>query len=303
MHLPARLITEGKRIVEAATGRAVRLRGVNWSGLEYSNEGPRPGELATIVYEWGANIIRLPFNQKWALMDDDYRQELDRAIQHAEHCGAYTLLDLHWMNDEIPYGGDNFVPPLPNAESVEVWRMLARRYRGHPSVLFDLFNEPHDPLVDDPYPLVAADGTVLRGDRVGVEEWRPWALALIDAIREVHPESLIFVSGVDWGYDLRGMGMERENVVYSTHVYGERGEDWHGAFGRLAATAPVFAGEWGGTDVEWGRRLADYMDGLGMGWTAWSWCDEPRLQRDGRATEFGEMVRARLRGLPERRGS
>ena len=63
---------------------------------------------------------------------------MDRTIQQAEHCGAYTLLDLHWMNDDIPYGGDNFVPPLPNPESIEVWRLLAWRYRDRPSVLFDL---------------------------------------------------------------------------------------------------------------------------------------------------------------------
>jgi endoglucanase len=298
-----RLRTTGNRIVDAATGTPVRLRGVNWSGLEYSNEGPRQGEIATIVGEWSSNIIRLPFNQKWALLDDGYRQELDRAIQQAEHCGAYTLLDLHWMNDEIPYGGDNFVPPLPNPESIDVWRMLAWRYRDRPSVLFDLFNEPHDPLVDDPYPLVAPDGALLRRGKVRMEEWRPWALALIDAIREVHPQSLIFVSGTEWGYDLRGFPLDRENIVYSTHVYEQRGTDWHGAFGRLASTAPVFAGEWGGTNVVWGQRLAEYFDGLEIGWTAWSWCDEPRLQRDGTATEFGEFVRSRLRGSPERLGT
>jgi endoglucanase len=278
----------------------VLLRGVNWSGLEYGTAGPRPGDIAAITADWGANIIRLPFNQMWALEDEDYLVELDRAIGGIAQCGAYTLLDLQWLSAEEPYGADNFVAPLPNPGSVDVWRMLARRYRDHPAVLFDIFNEPHDPLPDDPYPLVAADGTILSGGRVSMIEWQPWALELVDAIRGVHPEALIFVSGVEWGYDLRGFPLDRPHLVYSTHVYRERGEQWHDAFGHLAGEVPVFAAEWGGTDLDWGRRLAAYFDELEMGWTAWSWCDHPHLQRDGRTTEFGELVRGCLRDSPER---
>ena len=61
----------------------------------------------------------------------------------------------------------------------------------------------------------------------------PLGARLDHAIREVHPQSLIFVSGVEWGYDLRGFPLDRENIVYSTHVYEQRGADWHGAFGGL----------------------------------------------------------------------
>jgi hypothetical protein len=129
-------------------------------------------------------------------------------------------------------------------------------------------------------------------------EWAPWAELLVDAIRAEAPEALIFVSGTDWAYNLRGFPLNREGLVYSTHVYPGMGEDWFGAFGFLAGHAPVFAGEFGGQecDLEWGRQLLAYFDELNIGWTAWSFADHPFLvsRETLQPTAFGELVRARL---------
>ena len=121
------------------------------------------------------------------------------------------------------------------------------------------------------------------------------ALRLIDAIRAVHAEALIFVSGVSWAFDLRGFplrdrsGRPIDGVVYSTHVYpwcraglpGSPARQWTRAFGRLAEACPVFAGEWGGgrPTSSWGPALLAYLEAPTVGWTAWSWCDWPPLLR------------------------
>ncbi|HTM49364.1 MAG TPA: cellulase family glycosylhydrolase [Bryobacteraceae bacterium] len=308
------LATAGNRIVRAGTGEPVLLRGLNRSGLEYSEPGKHgflatagisQAEVGTIVTDWGANIIRLPFNQDWVLHGrggwpaDAYRASLDQVILWASGFGAYTLLDLQWLDAERVYGGDrNLVAPLPDRQSIEVWSVLAERYREEPAVLYDIFNEPHDRLPDDPFPLNREDGTTHPPDRyrVGMREWQPWARALIGAIRDAHPGALIFVSGVNWGYDLRGMPMDIPNLVYSTHVYRNKGADWAGAFGKLAAEVPVFAAEWGGSDgdLKWGRKLRDYFDSLEIGWTAWSWHNHPLLAEGLTPTQFGSLVRDSL---------
>ncbi len=302
------------RIVAAGSGATVLLRGLNRSGLEYSEPDEQGflsaaaisrSEILTIVKEWGANIIRLPFNQDWVLRGrgswtaEAYRQALDQAICWASGFGAYTLLDLQWLDADRTYGGErNFVAPLPDMQSIDVWNLLATRYRGEPAVLYDIFNEPHDRLPDDPYPLNRENGTAYPADlyRVTMAEWQPWARKLIAAIRDVNPGSLIFVSGVNWGYDLRGMPMDIPRLVYSTHVYPARGSGWPEAFGHLAAKAPVFAGEWGGadSDLKWGKRLVDYFDSLQMGWTAWSWHNNPLIVQRYTPTSFGRIVRASL---------
>ena len=91
-----RLTTLDNRIVRADTGATVLLRGLNRSGLEYSEPDEQGflsaaaisrSEIQVIVKEWGANIIRLPFNQDWVLRGrgswsaDAYRSALDQVIQ------------------------------------------------------------------------------------------------------------------------------------------------------------------------------------------------------------------------------
>jgi aryl-phospho-beta-D-glucosidase BglC (GH1 family) len=356
------LAVRGRTVVRLDTGAPVRLRGLNRSGLEYAE--PAPGAtgpsafLDSVAFDdadlrriagWGASIVRVPFTQDFALRGRrsasgaDYLAALDQVIAWAEACGIYTLLDLQWLDADTPHGigqdgSINRVPPLPDADSIELWRLLASRYRDRPSVLFDLFNEPHTPMVDDEAPLlgVRPDGGLWRlpARAVGMDEWQPWALRLVSEIRAAHPRAVIFVSGVQWAYDLRGFPLRRrsghpvDGIVYSTHVYpwgrlgGRLGariglgrpapeRDWHRAFGHLAATYPVFAGEWGGDagHTDWGRRLLAYLDRHAIGWTAWSWCDWPFVVTSHRGgdftpTPFGTVVLSGLRsGFEGRSGA
>jgi hypothetical protein len=244
-------------------------------------------EFDVLIGDWGANILRIPFNQDWALTRQDYDTSLylaslDRAVEMAARRGAYTLLTLQWLDDRTPYGCDSrghpqFVPPMPDANSRELWRQLAVRYRDDPAVLYDIFTEPHG---------------------IRLSEWQSCARTLIEVIREQNPAALVFVSGVNWGYDLRGHPISGiEHVVYSTHVYRNKGSDWDEAFGKLSETVPVFAGEWGGEDkdLDWGRKLAVYFAEHNIGWAAWGWPDWPALVRSGyEPTQFGKLVRSWL---------
>jgi endoglucanase len=339
-------------IVTESSPRPLLLRGLNRSGLEYAEPGARgflesagisEPEISHMVREWRANIIRIPFNQDWALNGRGrlpaaaYLEAIDQVIAWASRAGAYTMLDLHWLDADAVRGrnadgSSNLVPSLPDKNSIVVWSTLARRYRTEPAVLFDIFNEPHDPLRDDPSALegIREDGTTfpLARRRVTMEEWQPWARHLVRAIRHEHPRSLIFVPGVHWAYDLRGMPLTIangsaetfRNVVYSTHVYPWAGTParvrsrtwspaphfalrWRDAFGELSRCAPVFVSEWGGGEenVRWGETLARYVRRLGIGWTAWSWSDRPRLVADAQAqrydpTAFGRLVHRQLAG-------
>lgn len=320
-HGLAQLGVAGKQIIDIGSSAPVTLRGIVRSGLEYSppsgygslaNAGISAEEIAEIVGTWQANIVRVPFNQDWALPREGYDpgpylSALDFVIDACASEGAYTLLDLQWLDATTPRGhnsdgSNNFVAPLPNLLSIEVWRQLAARYAGEPAVLYDIFNEPHDALADDPVQLLGMgpDGATfpLPSGRVGMAEWQPWAMQLIAAIRDQNPQALIFVPGTNWAYDLRGFPLAGETgIIYSTHVYRSKGNNWDDAFGALSTSYPVFAGEFGGgpDDVQWGTMLIDYFREHGIGWTAWSWADEPHLVEmplapDYRPTAFGQIV-------------
>jgi endoglucanase len=326
--LPA-LVTSGNRILRADQMSPVLLRGINRSGLEYSEPNASgflsaaritQDEICEIVNGWRANILRIPFNQDWCLNGhgvhsaEEYLASLDQVIAWAAEFGAYTILDLQWHDVETVYGTTthptqgrvaNHVPPAPNAQTIELWRRLAARYRDETAVIFDLLNEPHDVLEDDPHPLnlIATDGTVMPSDelRVTAREWSKWATVLVGGIRESKPDGIVMVGGVDWAFDLSGVVVDAPNIVYSTHIYSNRRrKDWSKAIGQHCEI-PIFVGEWGGTkqDLEFGASLAAQMQSRGLGWTAWSWADFPPLVealgvRAPNPTPFGALVRNEL---------
>ena len=330
-HNLPKLVTSGNRILRADTMEAVLLRGVNRSALEYTAPseagfltaaGFTEDEVREIVLNWRANILRIPFNQDWALRGrrafsaEAYLTSLDQVISWASALGAYTILDLQWLDAETVYGTTldqnnqkqpNRVAPTPDADSITLWRTLAARYRDEPAVLFDLFNEPHNPLPDDllPIHLIGSDGDVVASDAIFVEpaDWVSWASRLTAEVRQIRPEGLILVGGVDWAFDLSQVRLDAPNIVYSAHIYPNRKPDvWSKALGGTGQT-PVFVGEWGGAgkDLDFGRQLALSMRQQGLGWTAWSWVDYPQLVEappspNYQPTPFGDLVKAELRG-------
>jgi endoglucanase len=304
-----RLRTIGHQLF--AGDRPVLLRGVNRSGLEYSRGAIEARELDEIA-GWGANFLRVPFNQAWLLEDASYLDELTQVAELAAARGMYVLLDLQWLaygqrRGTNPDGSNIATPPLPDLESPRAWAMLAARFGGNPAVMFDLLNEPHARLPDDPFPLVAPDGTPLAADEVGPAEWHPWVHALVAAIRPLAPETLLFVSGTDWGFQLAPLALD--GIVHAAHVYPHPGKrtraDWQRGFAQLARTQPVVITELGPVgelaDVV---ELLDFLDEQQLGWAAWSWSDWPRLVVHAQAgdytpTPFGREVLHRL----SRRGS
>jgi endoglucanase len=321
------LATSGNRILRADTGQAVLLRGVNRSGLEYSEPSAAgflaaaeftEDELREIVTNWRSNVIRIPFNQDWALHGrrghtaEEYLAALDQVIFWAASFGAYTMLDLQWLDADTIHGytedsrgiHENHIAPLPNAESILLWETLADRYREETAVLFDLFNEPHDRLPDDPFHIhvIAPDGSVVEADRsVRPQDWTTWAARLTAEVRAIRPSGLLSVAGVDWGFDLSSIRIDARDILYSAHIYaGRNSRSWGKALGG-ANSVPVFVGEWGGSanELDFGRNLAAILRDRQLSWAAWSWVDHPQLIRPPRApayqpTEFGELVRGEL---------
>ena len=136
-----RIFTDGCRITNIQ-GQSILLRGVNRSGLEYSTAPIPPEEIAVMTQDWGANIVRLPFNQDWVLngrgelTGEDYLSLLDEAIDCAASHGAYSLLDLQWLDADKPFSPNRqFVAPLPNPDTARLWSTLARRYGANPGVM------------------------------------------------------------------------------------------------------------------------------------------------------------------------
>jgi endoglucanase len=205
------LSTRGAQLVDA-TGRSVRLTGINWFGMETSNNTfhglwARPyRDMIDQMASLGYNTIRVPFSNDAlkpgavatsvdGVSNPDLQgltpiQILDRIIQYAGTKGMRILLDRHRPTS----GGQSalwYVPATLESTWIADWRALAQRYRTNPTVIgADLHNEPH------------ADGTDPNGTGAcwgcGVQsrDWRLAAERAGNAIGEVNPDWLIVVEGV-----------------------------------------------------------------------------------------------------------
>ena len=252
---PRPLHVEGPKVLDDR-GNEVWLQGVSLSGTE-SVAHDRQAEKSTVVAieQWGANCIRVPVKDdfwfgKTGYQNDggeDYRALIDRVVALAANRGAYVVLDLH-----------RFRAPKP--EHAEFWKDAAARYKNHPAVLFELFNEPHgigwDVLVnggwvgeagkrDESAFLTEEEKKANRGfESVGIK-------GLLAAARSTGARNPVIVSGLTWTNDLTGWAdgwamddPDGDGILYSWHTY-----NWHRGWKRVLPVAekyPVFVGECGG---------------------------------------------------------
>ncbi len=154
------LRVEGNRLVEDG-GAAIRLRGFNHSGAEYSciegngffdtDDGQAPGaSVVRAMRRWhGANAVRVPLNEQcWlglpaapsAYAGEKYRASVRKFVQRLNAYGFVAVLDLH---RSAPAGGvSKQQEQMPDRDhSVDFWKSVAGAFPTG-AVVFDLFNEP-----------------------------------------------------------------------------------------------------------------------------------------------------------------
>lgn len=214
---------------------------------------------------------------------------LDRVIENGERYGVYILVDWHAF-------GDLSDPDLHD-RTIRFWQWFANRYKDSPVVLYEIFNEPYG---------------------ISWSEWKFQATEVIDAIRVVDPDSVIFVAGVDMGYDLSEIKtnpIERKNIGYITHPYPFK-EEWYEHFGYLADTYPIIASEFqfptedGIGDYEWGRKFHTYLYQNKIGFTGWStypdnsgtslfWSDGMTPTQHGFLTRYHTLMKDKAYPFPD----
>lgn len=259
----------------------VRLRGVNlistnW-GDKYKDWNPEAIEYAT--KNWHINVLRTRiYEHEYADNPAKFFLTLEEQIlQPARKNGLYVIVH--------PWFGEN--DSLPGPGGIKMWLAFVSRYKNDPHIIYDLLAEPRDTTFDAVYQTY---------------------ISLIPQVRAIAPNSLIMVTGLDWGRDINAY-LERPlpfpNLVYRTNPYNKTAE-FPGLFGKIVEKYPVFFGEFGTVDklsmsIKDVQNVMAYADKLGIGWTAWHFTSTgcPCLlsnELDFTPTPAGELVKANLAG-------
>jgi endoglucanase len=314
----------GNHLVDE-TGKTVRLLGVNRSGPEYECveegqifDGPTDQTSIEVMLSWHINAVRVPLNEScWlgingvdpSLSGATYRAAIREYVEALERNGLYVILDLHWAAPR--HGLATGLIPLPDAEHApDFWRSVATEYRDDRSILFDLYNEPHDVSWECwSGPCTSYDNYFGSYPSVGLPQ-------LLEAVRSTGAMQPVMLGGLDWARDLRGWLAHKpydpaHALVASNHTYDYEacGGRCRKALANIARHVPVVTGELG--EVDCAHRYIDpYMrwaDNHGISYLGWTWntggrwtCEGgPSLidNYDGHPTPFGKGFREHLRLL------
>ena len=236
---------------------------------------------------WGFNTIRpalhyknftLPIEDEpvagqdtW--LDDGFNR-LDSLVKWCRNAQMYLVLDMHGCpgaqgDDSNISDYDPSKPSLWESEEnkrklVALWKKIAERYVDEQWIAgYDLINEPK--------------WDALRNN--GANNRDLWDLfkRMIDAIREVNNNHLIFLAGNSWGNDYAGLPSNFStawggNLALSFHKYwngnGDGALDWILNLGRQH-NVPVWLGETGENSNTWFTDVIRLCESKNVGWSMW----------------------------------
>jgi hypothetical protein len=226
------------------------------------------------IKQSGFNSVRVPFNYRLFVSDaapaklegEGYRL-LDDVVAWCRKEGLYVILDMH----AAPGGqtGDNIddswgYPFLfESAESqdltVNIWRKIAARYRGEPTVIgYDLLNEPIAHYFS------AADLN---------PKLEPLYRQIVAGIREVDRNHLIFLGGAQWDTNFKVFGPPFDDkLVYTFHKYWmevNKGAIQEYLDFREKHSVPIWMGESGENTDEWIGSFRTLLERNNIGWCFW----------------------------------
>ncbi len=226
------------------------------------------------IKKTGANHIRLPFHYKMFTTEDYLNGEnkgfiyLDRAVDWAAKAGLWVQFDMHCA----PGGqtGDNIddsygYPFLFESESmqkqtVEIWRMIAARYKDNTTVLgYDLLNEPIAHYFGNKEELN--------------QKLEPLYKQIVAAIRESDKNHLIFLGGAQWNTNFSMFGPPFDSkLVYTFHKYWmpvNEGEIASFLEFRKKYNVPLYLGESGENTDEWVNSFRELLEKHEISWCFW----------------------------------
>ncbi len=293
--LPLKVV--GNRLRDSS-GKEVWLQGLCIDSLEWSGSGDNMMKsTVAAVEQWKANCIRIPVKEDfWAgkgpYQNDGgkfYRSLVDAIVAYVSSHGGYTVIDLH-----------RFGAPMP--EHLAFWKDAAEHYKKDPSVLLELFNEPHGISWDiwknggNLKNVKHKDANVAENDQKNSGDHTTGMQAIVDAVRATGANNVIIAGGLDWSYTLSGIlkGYALKDkagaggIMYSSHIYPWK-SNWKENFLAAAEKYPLFIGEVG--DIrswddfkfiskdqrreqvgkgEWGQDIIGVIQKYRLNWTAFS---------------------------------
>lgn len=227
-------------------------------------------DLALIKKE-GFNSVRLPINARH-LHKEETLSRIDNLISLCRELGLLVILDMHGapggqtgtnIDDSANDRPELFEKEAYQQELIDLWRMLARRYKDETAVAgYDLMNEPLPEWFGSFNPMVL-----------------PLYRRLVQAIREEDTNHMIIVEGTHWATDfsifdpLQNTSLD-DNCMLQFHKYWSN-PDKESIMPflqyRERLNMPLFMGEGGENNLAWYTAAFPLYERENISWSFWSY--------------------------------
>lgn len=252
-----RLSVSGTSLVDGQ-GNKVVLRGVSYGWHNWWPRFYNRGTVSVFADEWNCNVVRAAMGVE---PEGGYLDSPDNAIElvtsvadAAVEKGIYVIIDWHSH-------------ALQEDAAKSFFAGMAKRYKGVPNVIYEIFNEP----VDDSW-----------------EDVKAYSESVIKVIRAVDSQAVILVGSPHWDQDLHLVAADPitgfDNLMYTLHFYaGTHKKDLRErADFAISENIPIFISECAGmnadgdgpVDYESWAEWRNWMENRGLGFVVWSVADK-----------------------------
>ncbi len=298
--LPARTVVEehGPLRVEGThiigqTGEHVSLAGVSLFWSQWQGAFWNADCVDWLARDWNVTLIRASMGVEGGYLHNPAVEQarVERVVDAAIKAGIYVIIDWHDHHAE-----------KHQAEAVRFFSAMAKKYGDTPNVIYEIFNEP------------------LRVS--WSNDVKPYAVAVVAAIRAVDPDNLVIVGTPRWCQAVEDAAKDPlpgKNLVYALHFYaGTHKQSLRGAAERaLQAGLPLIVSEWGACNADGNgaidRKSAaawlDFIREHELSHCLWAMSDKAETSSivrpgtsprggwsDDQLTEWGKLAREVIRG-------
>ena len=233
-----------------------------------------------LIAENGFNSVRLPINARHLYFLENGQMSfnsetialIDEMISWCKQYEIYVVLDMHGApGGQTGANIDDCLEDLPSLfmnkeyedELVELWGMLAKRYKDEPAIAgYDLLNEPLPNWFNQYNHMLM-----------------PLYEKLIKKIRAVDSKHLIILEGLHWAtdfsvFDQLSAADVKDGIALEFHKYWSN-PDIESITVYIQASQrlniPLFMGESGENNLEWYATMFPLLERMAISWSFWSY--------------------------------
>ncbi len=240
-------------------GNPVQLRGMSSHGLQWHGKYANKEVISWLRDDWNVQVWRpaLYLSEGGYMTSPALKQKVIDSIDACLSLGMYVMVDWHVLREQTP--------ALYQGQAIEFFTEIAQKYGAYPNVIYEICNEPNGP--DTTW-----DGVI-----------KPYAEAVIAAIRAVDPDNVIVVGTPTWSQDVDIAAANpiqgQKNLMYTLHFYaGSHGDElMKKTETAIAKGLPIYVTEWGTTKNDGSvfsrketLKWLAFMDRHNLSWNNWA---------------------------------